>query len=172
MGLPPANRREHVIPALTDHMEDKGGVIGLEIEGRAGGFFKTPSGLLAAKLTQQVPTHLIGRRPLSYVRCNIHRDPPRLVAGEQLRRRSPAGLVLEVDVGERLAAAIAHDQTRRRLFDGRTGISHRLGLTRVDRLSESGNQMVDRTVNDRRRVGNGGASILRIPRVVGKMKLI
>jgi hypothetical protein len=30
-GLPPANRREHVIPALTDHLEDKGGVIGLAI---------------------------------------------------------------------------------------------------------------------------------------------
>jgi hypothetical protein len=27
-GLPPASRRERVIPALTDHLEDKGGVIG------------------------------------------------------------------------------------------------------------------------------------------------
>ena len=39
-GLPPANRREHVIPALTDHLEDKGGVIGAEISQPSSGFFK------------------------------------------------------------------------------------------------------------------------------------
>jgi hypothetical protein len=27
------NRRERVIPALTDHLEDEGGVIGPEIQG-------------------------------------------------------------------------------------------------------------------------------------------
>ena len=35
------HRREHVIPALTDHLEDEGGVIGPQIDGRVGGFFKT-----------------------------------------------------------------------------------------------------------------------------------
>ena len=31
----------------------------------------------------------------------VHRDPPRLVAGEQLGRRSPAELFLEIDIGDR-----------------------------------------------------------------------
>jgi hypothetical protein len=28
--------------------------------------------------------------------CNIHRDPPRLALGEQLRRRAPTGFVFEI----------------------------------------------------------------------------
>jgi hypothetical protein len=32
--------REHVIPALTDHLEDKGGVIGREIQRWVRGLFK------------------------------------------------------------------------------------------------------------------------------------
>jgi hypothetical protein len=32
--------RERVIPALTDHLEDKGGVIGAEISTLSNGFFK------------------------------------------------------------------------------------------------------------------------------------
>jgi hypothetical protein len=35
---------------------------------------------------------------------------------EKLGGRSSTGLVLEIDIGERLAAAIAHDETRRRFF--------------------------------------------------------
>ena len=38
------HRREHVIPALTDHLEDEGGVIGPQIDGRVGGFFKLSFG--------------------------------------------------------------------------------------------------------------------------------
>jgi hypothetical protein len=34
------NHRERVIPALTDHLEDKGGVIGLEIQQWIRGLFK------------------------------------------------------------------------------------------------------------------------------------
>jgi hypothetical protein len=34
------NHRGQVIPALTDHLEDKGGVIGLAIETSVAGFFK------------------------------------------------------------------------------------------------------------------------------------
>jgi len=40
---------------------------------------------------------------------DIRRDPPRLIFREQLGRRSPARLVLEVDVSELLAVVIAHD---------------------------------------------------------------
>ena len=40
----------------------------------------------------------------------VCRRPPRLVAGEQLRRRSPTGLVLEVEVAERLPGAVADDE--------------------------------------------------------------
>jgi hypothetical protein len=62
-----ASRLDHrgrVIPAQTDHLEDLGGVIGLDIDGRASGFFKTPSGLLAARLTQRVLTRLGPRPPV------------------------------------------------------------------------------------------------------------
>ena len=38
------HRREHVIPALTDHLEDEGGVIGLQIEGRVGVFLRPVQG--------------------------------------------------------------------------------------------------------------------------------
>jgi hypothetical protein len=34
------NHRGHVIPALTDHLEVEGGVIGLKIQRSVGGFFK------------------------------------------------------------------------------------------------------------------------------------
>jgi hypothetical protein len=34
------NHRERVIPALTDHLEDKGGVIGPEIQRWVPGLFK------------------------------------------------------------------------------------------------------------------------------------
>jgi hypothetical protein len=37
-------------------------------------------------------------------------DAPRLVAGEEVRRRAPSRLLLEVDVGERLPAACFHDE--------------------------------------------------------------
>jgi hypothetical protein len=34
----------------------------------------------------------------------------RVSFAEQLGRRSPAGLMLEIDIGERLAAMVAHDE--------------------------------------------------------------
>jgi hypothetical protein len=40
----------------------------------------------------------------------VRRHPPGLVAGEEVRRRATAGLVLEVDVGERLPVGIADDE--------------------------------------------------------------
>jgi hypothetical protein len=54
----------------------------------------------------------------------VHRVlfPPRLVAGEQLRRRSPAWLFLEIDVGERLAVVIADDKRRANVLDGRKAV--------------------------------------------------
>jgi hypothetical protein len=44
---------------------------------------------------------------------DIRRDPPRLVLREQLGRRSPAGLILEIDIGKR-AAVIADGGGKRR----------------------------------------------------------
>jgi hypothetical protein len=38
-------------------------------------------------------------------------DPPRLVARHQSRRRSPAELLLEIDVRERVAVGVANDET-------------------------------------------------------------
>jgi len=45
-------------------------------------------------------------------------DAPRLVAGEQLGRRAASRLILEVNVGERLAAVVADDEAGVGLLDG------------------------------------------------------
>ena len=45
-------------------------------------------------------------------------DPPRLVAREEMRRRATAGLILEVDVSERLPVAVADDEAGVGLLDG------------------------------------------------------
>ena len=37
----------------------------------------------------------------------VRRHSPRLVLGQQLRRRAPTGLVLEVEVAERLPVRVA-----------------------------------------------------------------
>ena len=37
----------------------------------------------------------------------VRRQPPRLVAGEQLGRRAPTGLLLEVEIAERLPGIVA-----------------------------------------------------------------
>jgi hypothetical protein len=39
--------------------------------------------------------------------CDIRGDPPRLVLGEQLCRRTPAGLTFEINVSELLAVVVA-----------------------------------------------------------------
>jgi hypothetical protein len=44
-------------------------------------------------------------------------EPPRLVFGEQLGCRSPAGLFFEIDVGKRLAVMVANGEARRLLLD-------------------------------------------------------
>jgi hypothetical protein len=36
---------------------------------------------------------------------------PRLIAGEQMRRRSPSRLILEIDIGERIAVRVPDDET-------------------------------------------------------------
>jgi hypothetical protein len=41
---------------------------------------------------------------------DIHRDPPRLVFGEQLGGRSPARLFLEIDIRERLSVVVADEK--------------------------------------------------------------
>ena len=40
---------------------------------------------------------------------HIGRNPPRLVARKQFRRRSPPRLILEIDVGELLPGGVLHD---------------------------------------------------------------
>ncbi len=40
----------------------------------------------------------------------VRRHSSRLVASEQLGRRSPAGLILEVEIGERLPGTVADDE--------------------------------------------------------------
>src|SRR5271169_6355598 len=60
-----------------------------------------------SRLTEQI-------RQLS----DIRRYAPRLIAGEQVRPRSSAGLVLEIDVGELVPVVIPDDEARLRLIDG------------------------------------------------------
>jgi hypothetical protein len=49
---------------------------------------------------------------------NVQRDAPRLVAGEQMRRRAPSRLVLGIDIGERLPVVVADDEADGDLIDG------------------------------------------------------
>ena len=44
-------------------------------------------------------------------------DPSRLIFGEQLRRRSPPRLILEIDIGELLSRAVLHDEGGTDIFD-------------------------------------------------------
>jgi hypothetical protein len=46
------------------------------------------------------------------------REPPRLVVRHQSRRRSPAGLLLEIDIRQRAPGGILHDETGVRFLDG------------------------------------------------------
>jgi hypothetical protein len=48
---------------------------------------------------------------------DIGGDPPRLVFGEQIGCRSPAGLLLEIDVGGPLAVCVANEVARGLLLD-------------------------------------------------------
>ena len=45
-------------------------------------------------------------------------DPSRLIFGEQLRRRSPPRLILEIDIGELLPGAVRHDEGATNILDG------------------------------------------------------
>jgi hypothetical protein len=45
----------------------------------------------------------------------------RLIAREQLRSRSPTGLILEIEIGERLTAGVADDEARLVVFLDRPG---------------------------------------------------
>jgi hypothetical protein len=50
--------------------------------------------------------------------CDVGCNPPRLVARYQSRRRSPAGLLLEIDICERLTGLILHNETGFAFLDG------------------------------------------------------
>ena len=47
---------------------------------------------------------------------DVGRDPPRLVRVSRMRRRAPAGLLLEIDVGERVPVVVPDDEAGVRLF--------------------------------------------------------
>jgi hypothetical protein len=71
---------------------------------------------------------------------------PRLIAGHHLRRRSPAGFILEIDVGERVAVAVADDvavlaELGARVIDrpGRREAAPRLGL---EQLADDGGALL------------------------------
>jgi len=49
---------------------------------------------------------------------DIAGDPPRLIFGEQLGRRTPAGFVLQIDVGQFLPGVVLHDTAGVQFFDG------------------------------------------------------
>ena len=48
----------------------------------------------------------------------IHRDPPCLIFGGQFCRRSPAGLILEIDIGQLLPGAVSHGKAGVQFLDG------------------------------------------------------
>jgi hypothetical protein len=50
--------------------------------------------------------------------CDIGSDLTRIVAPQQLCYRSPAGGILEIDVGQRLSVSIPYDDTAVEFFDG------------------------------------------------------
>jgi hypothetical protein len=45
------------------------------------------------------------------------RNPTRFIPRQQFRRRSPPRLILEIDIGERLSAVVADDETGGLFFD-------------------------------------------------------
>src|SRR5580704_12857950 len=49
---------------------------------------------------------------------NVRRNPPRFIFCEQLGRRSPARLVLEINKRQLLPGAVLHDEARLQLIDG------------------------------------------------------
>jgi hypothetical protein len=55
------------------------------------------------------------------------------VLAEQLGRRSPARLILEIDIGKRLSVAVAHDETDRLLPDAGCPVFPRKGRNKVPR---------------------------------------
>jgi hypothetical protein len=54
------------------------------------------------------------------------RNPPGLPFGEELGARSPAGFMLDIDVGEFLAVSVFHDKAGVQLFD-RSGLRKAAG---------------------------------------------
>jgi hypothetical protein len=49
--------------------------------------------------------------------CDIYSNPSRFIFGEQLCCRSSPRLFLEINIGERLAVAVTHDETGVQFFD-------------------------------------------------------
>src|SRR5581483_2592574 len=104
-------------------------VIGTVMAATARSRAKTKKDREAAGLAAQ-PTANGGSRALGIYSCfsaalqqvrqlgDIRRDAPRLVLGHELGSRSPAGLLLVIDIRQRLPVGVADDETRRALLDG------------------------------------------------------
>jgi hypothetical protein len=67
-----------------------------------------------------VTPRLIGGDPPQQLRRHgdVGGDAPGLIAGKQVRRRAPSGLILEIDVGERLPVGVADNEAGVGLLDG------------------------------------------------------
>ena len=83
------------------------------------------SWVLASSLRRPMPTASranrvsLGRRDEQVRQLrDIGGDAPGLVAGEQMCRRAPSRLLLEIDVGERLPVAVADDEAGVGVLDG------------------------------------------------------
>ena len=74
--------------------------------------------MLAAmrRAASRAATALKAEQQLRQLR-DIRRDPSRLVFAEQLSRRSPPRLILEIDIGERLSVVVAHDEVGVQFID-------------------------------------------------------
>jgi hypothetical protein len=70
---------------------------------------------------ERVGEHRLVSRSKSRQLGDTRRDPPRLVLGEHLRRRSPTGLFLKIDIGELLTVAVLHDEAGIVVFLDRPG---------------------------------------------------
>ncbi len=69
---------------------------------------RLPTTHFSGRVRGRVPTAGAQLRQLG----EIDRQPPRPVPGQQLGRRAPTGLVLEIEIRGRLAGGVADDEAR------------------------------------------------------------
>jgi len=86
-------------------------------EARDQGSFHGRKGAAALATTASTLGHRLGSRAPTRQLGDVGGYPPCLVAREQLRRRAPSWLVLEIDVGEGLTVVVTDDEAGAVILD-------------------------------------------------------